>query len=155
VLIDTALGLLNHQLAVDKRNWDKAMDDYINDSTVNRMSLKTRPCGRDIMSFVAKWAPREKSKFGWMFDRLAQQYCALYLDKDEYIAKNDNIDKKKRYYRKLVSRLNRELDTVQIKQCSNRWADINPENVSITTMMKQNKAFMIRLTKLYLQFRAT
>ena len=142
VLIDTALGLLNHQLAVDKRNWDKAMDDYINDSTVNRMSLKTRPCGRDIMSFVAKWAPREKSKFGWMFDRLAEQYCALYLDKEDYIAKNDNIDKKKRYYRKLISRLNRELDTVQIKQCSNRWADINPENVSITTMMKQNKAFM-------------
>jgi hypothetical protein len=77
-----------------------------------------------------------------MFDRLAEQYCALYLEKDEYIAKNDNIDKKKRYYRKLVSRLNRELDTVQIKQCSNRWADINPENVSITTMMKQNNAFM-------------
>lgn len=142
VLIDTALGLLNHQLAVDKRNWDKAMDDYINDSTVNIMSLKTRPCGRDIMSFAAKWAPREKSKFGWMFDKLAEQYCALYLEKDEYIAKNDNIDKKKRYYRKLISRLNRELDTVQIKQCSNRWADINPENVSITTMMKQNKAFM-------------
>jgi hypothetical protein len=142
VLIDTALGLLNHQLAVDKRNWDKAMDDYINDSTVNTMSLKTRPCGRDIMSFAAKWSPREKSKFDWMFDRLAEQYCALYLEKDEYIAKNDNIDKKKRYYRKLVSRLNRELDTVQIKQCSNRWADINPENVSITTMMKQNNAFM-------------
>lgn len=136
------MGLLNHQLAVDKRNWDKAMDDYINDSTVNIMSLKTRPCGRDIMSFAAKWAPREKSKFGWMFDKLAEQYCALYLEKDEYIAKNDNIDKKKRYYRKLISRLNRELDTVQIKQCSNRWADINPENVSITTMMKQNKAFM-------------
>jgi len=142
VLIDTALGLLNHQLVADKRNWDKAMDDYINDSTVNIMSLKTRPCGRDIMSFAAKWAPREKSKFGWMFDRLAEQYCALYLEKNEYIAKNDNIDKKKRYYRKLVSRLNHELDTVQIKQCSNRWADINPENVSITTMMKQNKAFM-------------
>jgi len=142
VLIDTALGLLNHQLAVDKRNWDKAMDEYINDSTVNTMSLKTRPCGRDIMSFAAKWAPREKSKFGWMFDRLAEQYCALYLEKDEYIAKNDNIDKKNRYYRKLISKLNRELDTVQIKQCSNQWADINPENVSITTMMKQSKAFM-------------
>ena len=142
VLIDTALGLLNHQLAVDKRNWDKAMDEYINDSTVNIMSLKTRPCGRDIMSFVAKWAPREKSKFGWLFDRLAEQYCALYLDKEDYIAKNDNIDKKNRYYRKLISRLNVELDTVQIKQCSKRWADINPENVSITTMMKQTKAFM-------------
>jgi hypothetical protein len=142
VLIDTALGLLNHQLAVDKRNWDKAMDEYINDSTVNTMSLKTRPCGRDVMSFAAKWAPREKSKFGWMFDRLAEQYCSLYLEKDEYIAKNDNIDKKNRYYRKLISKLNRELDTVQIKQCSNQWADINPQNVSITTMMKQNKAFM-------------
>ena len=142
VLIDTALGLLNHQLAADKRNWDNAMDEYINDSTVNIMSLKTRPCGRDIMSFVAKWAPREKSKYGWLFDKLAEQYCALYLDKEEYIAKNDNIDKKKRYYRKLVSRLNVELDTVQIKQCNKRWADINPENVSITTMMKQNKAFM-------------
>jgi len=142
VLIDTALGLLNHQLAVDKRNWDKVMDEYINDSTVNTMSLKTRPCGRDVMSFAAKWAPREKSKFGWMFDRLAEQYCSLYLEKDEYIAKNDNIDKKNRYYRKLISKLNRELDTVQIKQCSNQWADINPQNVSITTMMKQNKAFL-------------
>jgi hypothetical protein len=40
-----------------------SMDDYINDSTVNIMSLKTRPCGRDIMSFAAKWAPREKHAF--------------------------------------------------------------------------------------------
>ena len=142
VLIDTALGLLNHQIALDNRNWNKAMDEYINDSTVNTMSLKTRPCGRDIMSFAAKWAPREKSKFGWMFELLAEQYCNLYIGEKEYISKNDNMDKKKRHYRKMLSNLNRELDTVQIKQCNNRWADINPENVSITTMIKQNKAFM-------------
>lgn len=142
VLIDTALGLLNHQLAVDKRNWEKVMDEYINDNSVNIMSLKTRPCGRDEMSLAAKWVPREKSKFGWLFDILAEKYCAGYLRDDELLSKNDNINKKKCYYRKLISRLNRELDTVQIKQCSNQWADIDPQNVSITTMMKQNKAFM-------------
>jgi hypothetical protein len=48
----------------------------------------------------------------------------------------------KKNYRKMISALNKELDTVQIKQCNNKWSDVNPENVSIGTIVKQKKAFL-------------
>jgi hypothetical protein len=52
--------------------------------------------------------------------------------------------KKKCYtdYRKLVSSLNRKLDTLQIKQCSNQWADIDFKNVTSISFSKQKKAFL-------------
>jgi hypothetical protein len=51
-------------------------------------------------------------------------------------------DKAQTYYRKIVSRLNRYIDTVQIKQCSQVWKAIDFDNVTSITMMKQRKAFL-------------
>lgn len=47
-----------------------------------------------------------------------------------------------RTFRKMISMLNKELDTVQIKQCAGRWSDIGPETVSICTLLRQKKAFI-------------
>ena len=53
-------------------------------------------------------------------------------------------NKIKREYRQNISKLNQELDTVQIKQCKNKWADIKFNNVSEITKQKQFNVFLNR-----------
>jgi hypothetical protein len=94
-------------------------------------------------SLAAKWVPREKSQFSDLFTRMAIQYFSNYL----VTAKTESaqikaISKAKMDYRKIISGLNRQLDTVQIKQCANAWSQIDPENQTSITMHKQKKAFL-------------
>lgn len=51
-------------------------------------------------------------------------------------------NKAQTYYRKLVSALNKYIDTVQIKQCGQVWKTIDFEKVTATTLMKQRKTFL-------------
>ena len=44
--------------------------------------------------------------------------------------------------RKLLSKVNKKLDTMQIKQCNRKWADINPKNITSITFQKQRKALL-------------
>jgi hypothetical protein len=124
-ITDTAIGLLVHQLKKDRDAWNRAMATYLQIKRVDPNTLVERPVGRDIMSFAAKWTPREKSKFGWIFARMVP----LFGNTGE------------RGLRKMLSALNRELDTVQIKQCAGRWSEIEHESVSVTTLAKQFKSF--------------
>jgi hypothetical protein len=55
--------------------------------------------------------------------------------------------KAKMDYRKLISSLNKKLDTVQIKQCANTWAEIEPCKQTSITMHKQKKAFLNKTKK--------
>jgi len=52
------------------------------------------------------------------------------------------VIKAKMDFRKLISSLNKKLDTVQIKQCSSHWTDIDPAKQTSITMHKQKKAFL-------------
>ena len=92
------------------------------------------------LSLVAKWIPREGTKrFGWLFDRLAENYFS------EFLSINNNekaVRKCKTHYRKLVASINKELDTVQIKQCANTWAEIDPTKQTSLTMKRQTNAFL-------------
>jgi len=94
-------------------------------------------------SLAAKWTPREKSQFGEMFTELAIDYFSEYI----LTAKNDESRKKaiikaKMDFRKLISKLNHKLDTVQIKQCSGHWSEIDPSKQTSITMHKQKRAFL-------------
>jgi hypothetical protein len=95
-------------------------------------------------SLAAKWVPREKSsKFGWLFKKLATSYFQHYINS----AQNDAHVKFARLkcfmeYRKMCSELNKKIDTVQIKQCSNKWEMIDPSNQTSITMHKQKNAFL-------------
>ena len=91
-------------------------------------------------SLLAKWIPREKSKkFGWIHKILAMDYFEHY---GHLGWTKRATDKAQTYYRKIVSRLNRYIDTVQIKQCSQVWKAIDFDHVTSITMMKQRKAFL-------------
>lgn len=104
--------------------------------------------GKNVnVSLAAKWVPREKSKrFGWLFQELAVEYFSYYLETvhDDQSRKRA-INKAKMSYRKIVSALNKNLDTLQIKQCSNRWSHIDFNNVTSISMTKQTKAFQNKI----------
>lgn len=98
---------------------------------------------RPAPSLLAKWIPREGSKYGWMFETLACDYFKNYMDTattPEQKRKATTLCKMK--YRKLVSSLNKKLDTTQIKQCAEQWKDIKPEKVTSVTLFRNKKAFL-------------
>ncbi len=81
-------------------------------------------------SLLAKWVPREKSnKFGWITPIIAKQYYSEWfdnrLDKMSDAQYKAATRKALTHFRQLISKLNKELNTVKVYQCSNNWKDIN------------------------------
>jgi hypothetical protein len=94
-------------------------------------------------SLAAKWVPREKSHFAALFSVMAVDYFPKYLEtaKTES-SKTKALLKTKMEYRKLISGLNKKLDTAQIKQCANTWSELVPEKQTSITMHLQKQAFL-------------
>jgi Mg-chelatase subunit ChlD len=118
-LIQYAIQLVNEQLKID------AVPDATN------------------VSLTAKWAPREKSSFGWLYESLACDYFREILQ----TANTDERQRKavlkcKTQYRKLLSSLNTKIDTTQVKQCGKKWSEIDFAKVTSITISKQKKAFL-------------
>ena len=123
--IETCIYLLNQQL--------------IKDLSENKIQNK--------LSLVSKWIPREKSKkFGWLFDKCALQWSQIMYPEYYYFPTIKPTikfqNKIKREYRKNISHLNRCIDTVQIKQCENKWSEINFNYVSEITKQQQMNTFL-------------
>lgn len=103
--------------------------------------------GKDLLesniSLVAKWIPREKSSFGWLYESLACEYFKQYM-LYAYTPEQQKkaILKCKTEYRKILSLLNKKLDTLQIKQCEQVWSTIDFDNVTSISIMKQKKALL-------------
>lgn len=100
---------------------------------------------KENVTLLAKWIPREKSKYKWLFKKLAKNMYSKYL----FTADNSSkwiSARKKCYtnYRKLISTLNRYIDTPQIKMAEKNWRYIKPEKVTAITMMKNKEAFLNR-----------
>jgi hypothetical protein len=95
-------------------------------------------------SLAAKWVPREDSKkFGFLYDALAANYFPEFIASAKTDASKIKALKKCRtQYRILCSKLNKHLDTVQIKQTANSWATIDHSKTTSITMAKQRKAFL-------------
>ena len=94
---------------------------------------------------VAKWIPREKKKYKKLYDRLVLNYFDDH-DYFKYVKtleqKKKAMNKAKMEYRKNLSKLNKQLDTVQIKQCSKQWQKINPTKQTPRTLELQMNAFL-------------
>lgn len=95
------------------------------------------------ISLVSKWIPRESSTFQWLFHLMAVDFFPEYLEtaKTEYSKRNAAL-KCKTQYRKILSYLNKKIDTLQIKQCDKEWSDIDFNKVTSISLTKQNKAFL-------------
>jgi hypothetical protein len=95
------------------------------------------------ISLVSRWIPREKSRFGWMYSALACDYFNEYTKSAKtFISLKKATLKCCTEYRKLISTLNKKLDTLQIKQCDKRWAEIDFKNVTSISVSKQRLAFL-------------
>ena len=84
------------------------------------------------VSLLAKWAPREKGHGSSLAKMLAKR-----LFSDSLV-----INEKLKAYRKMVSALNKHLDTVEIKMCDHHFADIEPSHVPGRALQKYRRAFL-------------
>jgi hypothetical protein len=121
-LIQTCVNFINTQLHLDD-------DAYL---------------GGQPISLAGKWVPRESSeRFGWLFDLLAANYFDNFILSAKTDASRAKALKKcKTHYRTLCTKLNRHLDTVQIKQASKQWATIDHSKTTSITIAKQRNAFL-------------
>lgn len=111
---------------------------------VNELVRKDYLSNDENISLVAKWVPREKSeKFGWLYQILATDYFFQYMSSaTNPEQKNRAILKCKTSYRKILSGLNRKIDTLQIKQCGKVWSSIDFDKVTSVSLAKQKKSFL-------------
>jgi hypothetical protein len=99
--------------------------------------------GSKNISLVAKWIPREKTSFGWLYKYFAINYFPEYIETaSDAVQLERAILKCKTAYRKILSTLNTAIDTLQIKQCGHEWSNINFNQVTSISLSKQKKAFL-------------
>ena len=99
-------------------------------------------------SLIGKWLPREKSKrFGWIFKLIAER---MFIDiikepKNGWKSPSQKTKAEKKTYiklRKMLSKLNKCLDTAQIKFCNQEWSKLDFNKVTSITLRKQKNAIM-------------
>ena len=125
-LVQYAVQLMNEQIKTDYHTFLNFNNNH-----------------KNTISLAAKWIPREKSSFGWLYNMLCTQYFSEYISTahtSEQIRKATN--KCKTEYRKILTTLNKYLDTLQIKQCHQEWSMIDFNNVTSISLIKQKKAFL-------------
>jgi hypothetical protein len=96
------------------------------------------------LSLFARWMPRESSnRFGWFFRLLAESTHRCYFKSTDTTIRNNGA-KRKAYMnlRKNLAKMNKQLDTTQIHQCSGEYSKIDYHNVTSKTMHLQQLAFM-------------
>lgn len=133
-LIDIVIDLANKQLYADLESW----------------KFSTNAFSRNHISNIAKWIPRENKKLDWLHSRFTYDWAKKQYSYIIDTAQTDESYEKammkcKRIYRKTYSLLNKALDTIQIKQCSQNTANIDSKNISPLTEMKQTRT----LTRLH------
>ena len=138
---------------IEESNRNEYYLDSINDGLFNKIILlivSQLECdvNAPVKTLLARWIPREKSdKFGWLTGILATTYYKEWYNKDlnrKLTSSQKSAARRKclTHFRKLVSKINKDIQTTQIYQCSSNWQNINFEkNVTSITMRKQAKAF--------------
>ena len=148
-LIKYSIRLMNNALKKDYDNWYNVLDSYfqkiISSSSFSSIENIKKPLAREHLSGVCKWIPREYKKFDWLNEMLVidwfEYYKPYYLSSHKSVAGYYNsLNKCKLLYRKMVSKLNKALDTTEIKLCSNQLDEIIPKNIpQIMFMKNKNK----------------
>ena len=132
-------GTMEHPLirfCVEGINSTLRIDDELYNSTSEEDRDKK-------LTLVAKWIPRENKKFGFLYNALAFDYFKeFFITADNYASRERAEKKCKTNYRMLCSKLNRHLDTVQIKQTAKNWESIDHSKTTSCTRTKQHKAFL-------------
>jgi hypothetical protein len=83
-------------------------------------------------SLMAKWAPRENKKHGWIAANLA-----AYISRGCPPTTHQNA-----CYRRRMAALNRALGTVEVLECERRWGEVEPKSVPSRARHIKRDAYM-------------
>jgi hypothetical protein len=103
-------------------------------------SLEGTPPQPLCVSYAAKWTPREKSKYGWIYTILAVGYFGYMTSSLSLKQQEGALNKSKMMLRKILSKLNKHLDTLEIKLCKNYWDYINPAKIPVYASFKYHRS---------------
>jgi hypothetical protein len=135
-IIEICIELMNEALSKDSILIDKILIENP-DSIIQY---------RDHLSSVSKWIPRENKKFDWLHELLVlnwfdTNWSDFFGNVKDYEGYYMAIDKAKMLYRKCITKVNRLLDTTEIKLCSKQLNQILPKNVPQLCMNKYQHLF--------------
>lgn len=107
---------------------------------------KSKGVGSPI-SLAARHAPREGSRFGWVFNKMAEMMFPYAATARTVVACGSAKRKARQHLRsKVLAPLNKQLDTVQIKMAAGakgegQWDQIDFNTVTSKTMRQHSKAW--------------
>jgi hypothetical protein len=148
--IQDIIQIMNNQLHIDyiqqNQNYrniserEKAIQHVVSESLTGGTTQHVV-----LGSLIAKWIPRENSKFGWLYEPLVKNWNETF----ENPVPNPNPSSYQNYkkYRKIVTSLNQKIDTTQIKQCERKSNEIDYYHVSLITKHKNTDYFLQNPTK--------
>lgn len=113
------------------------------DNEILKLNLLINP--RNAISFAAKYVPREK-KYPKMFEILVRLWSKAFIE---------STNKAKMLYRKMVSDLNRNLDTLEIKECNKMWSTINPTQIPQNALTLKHDTLIRKCPDTFLDFYET
>ena len=96
----------------------------------------------DYPSLAAKWCPREKKKYGWLYNIIVFYYYPRSTPHTE-----KSFTWAKMSLRKTLAAINRRLKTVEIDMCDRKWDEIEYENAPSIALMKYLRCFEKRAPK--------
>ena len=99
-------------------------------------------------SLAAKWCPREKKKFDWLYNIIAFYYYPRATPHTE-----KSFTWTKMSLRKTIATINRRLKTVEIDMCDRKWDDIQYRNTPSIAMTRYHQCFEKRAPKKTHQYR--
>ena len=127
-LIEHACNLMVMQLKYDIKNFD------------NKNNIR--------LSLVAKWTPREKTRFRWLYTKLAIKIYPHFLETALTDTSREKAKcKAKINLRKKLSKINRYISTTEYIMCNEKWENISYEKLSAQTLCKYKLAFQNKTTK--------
>jgi hypothetical protein len=133
--IHYCIQMMNTALYKDIHLWNGLLSAYFleiyNSTSMEDMESIHKPIAREHLSAVAKWIPRENKQFDWVHERLVNDWFETYHSEMEV-----SLSDRKMNYRKIVAKLNKDLDTTEIKLCSQKWDEIVPKNIPQLSLSK-------------------
>jgi hypothetical protein len=133
--IHYCIQMMNTALYKDIHLWNQLLSAYFleiyNSTSMEDMESIHKPLAREHLSTVAKWVPRENKQFDWVHERLVNDWFETYHPEMEL-----SLSDRKMNYRKIVAKLNKDLDTTEIKLCSQKWDEIVPKNIPQLSLSK-------------------
>lgn len=110
-------------------------------SIYNKTNENVKYCS---ISLLAKWIPRENKKNGFMSSQIAEEYYKYMF---QHCNNSDVLHKAKRKcymsFRKIISKLNKYINPIEIHMCENKRNKIHFENVEKKALLNYASCLML------------